>query len=295
MSPDGGMFAVAYTKGRLELRHAEDGNVLKTVGCKPHQDHHRVVWMYFLNESSIIAEYQCGNVYKHCLPDPSVVPNDADITLSFPPTHSGSNILSCCSLDRSTILRFTQVQNSGVGDNKARGGVDELGSGPYHQPIKKGHDGLVVLDPGEWVYIHLLDCRSWETRLLALPPSLKVSERYLLDPRSLAISRDNQYVGLVLVEAGGSCHDARRRTHVWSTKDGNHIVSRDARGPKWESWIPANHFDNFGKDHRFILRQRDDSSREELDFIVMYIIAMIPACMKLIDHMSHYQITGYTL
>jgi hypothetical protein len=255
MSPDGEMFAVAYTGSRLEVRHAENGNVLRTLRCKHPQDHHKVIWMYFVDEISLATEYQCGNVYKHYLGEPRA-PAD-DIAHALPLARSPPSVFSTCSLDRSTIFRSSIVRNSDLGDDRSQRG----------RKIEEGLDRL-VLHPGESLAVHVLNCRSWETRPLALP-SLEVSETLLLDTRSFAISRDNQYVALVLLKNDKSPDDTCRLTHVWSIKDGRYLGFRNVRGPSWESWIPANQFKNDGGDHRFVLRQGgNDPPRAKLDFVV---------------------------
>jgi hypothetical protein len=55
--------------------------------------------------------------------------------------------------------------------------------------------------------------------------------------------------------------------HFWCIKERTYLGFRDVRGPKWESWIPANHFDNHGGDHR-ILIPRNATHSVELNFIV---------------------------
>jgi len=247
MSPNGEMFAVAYADGGLVVYQATDCKPQPIRHCGHEKQTHKVMWMYFLNESSLVAEYSCGEVYKYCLGTPST-PRDADAlpdvdtytaprdantppapsscicSLDPPQSQSPSDIFSTCSRDRSTILRLVRNPgHQGEGTGTAEGNPD----------------GLIVMRPGESISAHVLDCRSLPHQARELQ-SLPISEDLLLDPKALAISRDNQYAAVVLLER--SQRDTCRRMHMWSIKEGTYLT-RNVQGSKSESWIPANYFD----------------------------------------------------
>ena len=255
MSPDGVVFAVANSDGKIDIRQAMNGERCGGIlHCEhPHIDH-AVVWMYFLDESSLVAEYTCGSIHNHRL-DGQASHTDRDTVHSLPLMPS-SHIFSACSLDRSTILRLTKPENSGRSHNRdpdtAEGG--------------RRFDGLVVRSSTP-LSAYIINCRSWRKPPLALPP-INVSKACLLEAGSLAISRNNQYAAVVLIERDGSQYGACRYVHLWSIKKRQYLGVRNIRGPKWESWIPANYFNRYGDDYRFLVRSHDDVTQSGDSFIV---------------------------
>ena len=242
MSPNGDIFAVANSDGRLDIRLAETGEQNgEALHCEHQRGSHNVVWMYFLDESTLVTEYECGSIHKHRLGGhPSL--DDQEIIHSLSRTQSSSNIFSTCSLDRSTIFRFT------------KSGHDNAVKGEEH------FDGVVV-HPGEVLSAAFLDCRCWTNPPLRMP-SMNVFEGWILGPWSLAISRDNQYAAVAFIERDGRQHDACRRVHLWSIKESTYLGFRDTRGPKWELWVPANHFGG-SCGHDFLV-QRPIDAKEPL-------------------------------
>ena len=255
MSPEGEFFAVANSDGKLDIRRAVTGEKYgKVLHCSHIPDTHQVVWMYFLDESRLVAEYKCGSIHNHRLGDS--LHEDPDTVHSLSSMRSSSNVFSTCSLDRSTILRLVKLGNSDQGG----------GDGPESARAEDQCDGLLVY-PGEPLSAYAIDCRSWNNPPSALP-SPNVSEECLLDPGSLAISRNNEYAAAALIERDGSQHDSRRHVYLWSIPGRRYLGCREIRGPRWESWIPANYFNCVG-DHLFLARQRDDDARSiKLDLVI---------------------------
>ena len=254
MSPSGEVFAVANSDGTLDIRQAVTGEKSgKTLHCQHPRDGHNALWMHFLEESSLVTEYECGSIHVHRLAwHPSF--GDPETVHSLPPLQPPPNVFSACSLDRSTILRLSKLSHC----NKR--GADAAKE-------KEHLDGL-VWHPGELLSAHILEYGGRENLPLLLPP-LDVSEGWLFDPGSLAISHNNQYAAVVFVEKNGNHHDALRRVHFWSIKEIRYLGFRDVRGPKWELWVPANHFDNFDGYHRFLIRRDVEAIRPlDRDFIV---------------------------
>jgi hypothetical protein len=127
-----------------------------------------------LTESSLVAEYECGNVHNYHLGGhPS--PGGSDTVHILPPTQSSSTIFSSCSLDRSTILRLVEPQNYGHSDSQDAGTNTTFG---------EDYEGLIAVSHDKPLVMHVLDCKSWESSPLALP-SLDISEGFLLDSTSL--------------------------------------------------------------------------------------------------------------
>ena len=277
ISPEGFFFAVANSDGKLDIRRAVTGEKHgKVLHCRHIPDNHQVVWMYFLDESCLVAEYKCGSIHNHRLEDSSH--EDPDTVHSLSSIHSSSNIFSTCSLDRSTILRLTKLGNSDQGGRESARAGDQ-------------YDGLLVY-PGEPLSAYTIDCRSWNNPPFALP-SPNVSEECLLDPGSLAISRNNEYAAAVLIDRDGSQHDSRRHVHLWSIPGRRYVGCRELRGPRWESWIPANYFDIIA----FSLGSAVTThNRLNLTSLLMCIIPMMYVCGKIVDHGSHFlQKTVYSL
>jgi len=271
MSPNGELFAIAYGNGLLDIHGENCGQVRRNLCCE-HSPSHKVTWMY-LNASSLVAEYACGSVCKLDIKvededededDEDEDDDDDDDThyLSAPPMPSHLNIFSTCSQDRSTILRL--VRRPGHDSNQDEGS----------RTPEENLDGFVVIRPGDTLSLHILDCESWEKpRELG---SLEISESLLLDPRALAISRNNKYAAVVLLREEEPQYNVCRRLHVWSIKDKSYLGCRDVRGPKWESWVPANHFDTQG-DFRFLHRQDGDTPPDELNsFVDVYDPDQVP-------------------
>ena len=255
MSPNGEIFAVANSNGKVDVRQAVTGEIYGNVlHCGHPHDSHKVIWMHFLDVSKLVAEYECGRIHNHHLEEhPSL--NDRNIIHPLPPTQP-SNILSTCSLDRSTIFRLIKLDNSSRNNKHDPDDVES-----------KAHRDEIIAHPGDLLSAWILDCRSWGAPPRALP-SVIISDESLLGPSSPAISHNNQYAAVVLLENAGSQHNACRRVHFWSIEDGMYLGFRDIRGPKWESWIPANHFDNDGGDHCILVPRNDAAYPDGLDLIV---------------------------
>jgi len=247
MSPDGEVFAVASLDGKIEIRRAADAEVCKSMQCMhasvsspSTQKAHNVMWMYFLDQSSLVAEYGCGEMHKCDLGLMSQDDSNIVHTLQSP-----SDVFSTCSLDRSTILRLARHSDNPDVDFAKGWGAD-------------GHSS-------ESLSVHILHCKSWETPLDLSP--LDIPKEFALDPRSLSISHNNQYAGVVLAKEG-SQHDACRRVCFWSIKERRFGGFRDVQCPKWESWAPASYFHNYGEDHSPSLRRYGDATQPvEPDFI----------------------------
>jgi len=257
MSPDGEFFAVASLDGKMEIRRAADAEVCKSMRCmhasvsSPSTEKaHNVMWMYFLDESSLVAEYGCGEVHKCDLGLTSR--DDCDIVHTLPPSQSPSDVFSTCSLDRSTILRLARHHNSRHSDDHHDADFVKGGGADGH--------------PSESLSVHILHCKSWETPLMLSP--LDIPEAFTIDPRSLSISHNNQYAGVVLAEKEGKQHDACRRMCFWSIKERRFLQFRDVQCPKWESWVPASYFHNYGEDHSPPRRSHGDATQPvKPDFI----------------------------
>ena len=130
MSPEGEFFALANSDGTLDIRRPVTGEKYgKVLHCRHIPDSHQMVWMYFLDESHLVAEYKCGSIHNHRLEDPSH--EDPDTVHSLSSMHSSSNVFSTCSLDRSAILRLTKLGNSDQGGRdgpeSARAGTNLIG------------------------------------------------------------------------------------------------------------------------------------------------------------------------
>ena len=123
MSPDGEVFAAADSDGKLDARRAATGEKYgEILHCGHPHDDHKVIWMYFLDESSLIVEYECGRIHNHHPEEHSSL-NGPNIIHSLPPMQS-SNIFSTCSLDHSTIFRLTKLGNLSGGNNRGPGIVE---------------------------------------------------------------------------------------------------------------------------------------------------------------------------
>ena len=242
MSPNGEVFAVASLDGKVDIREAENGELCKTVLCRHAINGgapHKTMWMYFLSKSTLIAEFECGELHKYDLDN--VRPHG--VVYSLRPVQSPSNTFSACSLDRSIILRLVKLESSGN-----RGADTAKGDDDYD--VDHGAGALLSA--------HALDCTDRKNLLLTLP-SLEIPDGFFLDSKSLAISRNNQYASVVLIEREGNPHDARRLVHFWSIKETKYLGFRDVRCPKWEAWVPANQFHN---DRLFLLRRRRDDTTQ---------------------------------
>lgn len=255
MSPNGEVFAVADSDGKLDVRQAATGGKYgEILHCEHTHGAHIVIWMYFVDESSLVVEYECGQVHNHRLDEhpPLIGPN----AIHSLPSSRSPNTFSSCSLDRSTILRLTKLENSNRGNDRD----PDIAESEAH------FDGVVV-HPGELLSVWILDCGSWQNPPRVLPP-FDISEECLLDPRSLAISHNNRYAAVVLLEYDGGQHDTRRSVHFWCIREMEYLGFRDVRGPKWESWVPANHFDNDGEGRPVLVPRNDVTRPVGVDLVV---------------------------